>query len=114
MKIEKGKKKEREERHSTTVPQTYQPGTNALSVLHARHSSSHCWPRYLQGCLSCRILPEVEKSPRGWWNMDPEPRVVKAEKKIVTTLILSFLMAEVVTDVLEGTSDGSARVKYVF
>jgi len=49
--------------------------------------------------------------------MDPEPRVggrvvrPKAEKKIVTSPIL---IAEVVADVPEGTSDGSARVLYVF
>jgi hypothetical protein len=35
----------------------------------------------------------------------------KAEKKKVTSPIL---MAEVVADVPEGTSDGSARVQYVF
>jgi hypothetical protein len=35
----------------------------------------------------------------------------KAEKKKVTSPIL---MAEVVADMPEGTSDGSARVQYVF
>ena len=49
--------------------------------------------------------------------MDPAPRVgggggvqPKAEKKIVTSLIL---MVEVVADVPKGTLDGSARVQNV-
>ena len=47
--------------------------------------------------------------PRGWRNVDSEPRVggggvrPKAEKKIVTS---QFLMTE---EVAEGVSDGSAR-----
>ena len=54
-------------------------------------------------------------SPRGWQNEDPEPRVgggvwPKAEKKIVTSLIL---MAEVVVDMPKGTSDGSPGVQDV-
>jgi len=62
-------KKEREEEkgkrgedcHSTTVPWTHQPGTDALSTLLdmvAHIVGSGC----LQGSLSCRILPETEKS----------------------------------------------------
>ena len=51
-----------------------------------------------QRLLSLEIFPTVfSHKPRGWWNVDPEPRVggagvqPKAEKKIVTS---QFLMAE--------------------
>jgi len=49
------------------------------------------------------------KCTRGWWNVDPEPRVGGGEsgrrpKKKVTSQIL---MEEVVTDAPEGTWESS-------
>ena len=67
-------------------------------------------------CLTATAKP-TRRHKGGAECVDPEPRVgggggvqPKAEKKIVTSLIL---MVEVVADVPKGTLDGSARVQNV-
>jgi len=72
---EKGKRGE--DCHSTTVPRTHQPGTNASSTL-LDVAPYIVGPGCLQGCLGCRILPEAEKpqnmkQANPWVASDTEP-----------------------------------------